>query len=56
MLSSVDDKLVIMLPSVDDKTGYNVTFMQQMAKLVLMLFRVDDKTGSNAIFSRCQNS
>ena len=31
-------KLVIMLPSVDDKTGYNVTFMQQMTKLVLMLF------------------
>ena len=41
-----------MLPSVDDKTGYNVTFMQQMKKMVLMLFTVDEKTGNNAIFSR----
>ena len=33
-------KLVIMLSSVDDKTGNNASF------------KIDDKTGNNAIFSR----
>ena len=44
-------KLVIMLPSVDDKTCNNAIFMQ-MTKLVIMLSLVDDKTDNNAIFSR----
>ena len=40
--------LVIMLSSIDDKTGNK----QQMTKLVIMLPLVDEKTDNNVIFSR----
>ena len=47
-------KLVIMLSSVDDKTGNNAFFLVN-DKVVRMLSSVDDKTGNNATFSRWQN-
>ena len=57
-------KLVIMLPSVDDKTGNNAAFSRWQLvimlflvndKVVIMLSSVDDKTGNNVTFSRWQN-